>query len=744
MTGASGWVRRLAAAGLCATMFVLGACGGDAGPAIGNDAAVAPDDPVAGDGSGKPSGVPTEDDTAAGPPPFEPDPALGAGQRHLLGPDQWLAFDTREAATDAPALLLLHDLGASSLQWAPLVQQLPAAFGWLAIDLRGHGNASEPAAPLEPGQHVDDVLDLLAAQGPPRVTLVASGLGARVALELARRAPERVDRLVLIAADAGTSPTPDLQALRDELAADASQADTAFLGRWKDAAAIASGDLDRAAARTGTATWRQGLAALATPADSAGLSAIGQPVLRLLGLRDGLVGGAAGDLAAGLKADVGLTLEDAGRRVEAQSAGVVADLIVRFMSPRGTLHEAEERGLRTTIETNALTDGTVGRALVRDVTGEAFCDVRLVELEYQTVGAAGESTNASAAVGVPTGGHPECQGPRPLLLYAHGTSDDRGYDFFQSAEGFGGIALAMFAARGYIVVAPQYTGYGRSWLDYHPYLIADAQSADMVDALRAAETWLAGEGLARRSLFISGYSQGGYVAMATHRRIERELAGSITVDGSFPMSGPYALERTFTQILEGRPVQAAAPLVAFALEGYLRAQPSLAPLGRYYEPPYDTTADGLFPGTIDEQDAIARGLLPPFLLAGQGNPHLLRQDFVLDYLDTPGEPVREAFQRNSLLDWAPRAPMGLCGGGKDPLVFFDNSFAARDAFAARGVVVPLYDLNNSASLPGGRSNSMYLRFRSLFLFDSGLEAYHTALAPFCAHFARDFFQALRR
>jgi len=40
-------------------------------------------------------------------------------------------------------------------------------------------------------------------------------------------------------------------------------------------------------------------------------------------------------------------------------------------------------------------------------------------------------------------------------------------------------------------------------------------------------------------LFITGYSEGGYVAMATHKALQ---AAGAPVTASAPMSGPYALE----------------------------------------------------------------------------------------------------------------------------------------------------------------------------------------------------------
>ncbi len=742
------WLRRaLRSVAATGVLAVLAACGGGNEEAAPAAPAVASDSDTTGQGDDMPAvpGTPA--------PVFEPDPALGASKRFMLAPDQWITVDERAPAsapasgTATPTLLAIHDLGASSVQWRALIDASPSAWRWLGIDLRGHGNASDPDTPASTDTHLADLAALLDARNERDLVVVGSGLGARLAVRLAARLPQRIAKVVLIAAGDGSATSEALERLQARI--ERAPVDSGFVIDWRAAGGIIDDALGPPAFRLTTATWRAGLESLTTgltpPAGGGPVGLPAQPVLRLLGGDDGLLDPAAADaLASALPADVLQRRDAGGRYPELDAPAWTVERIARFLAPRGTLHDAREMGGSSIGQTNALTDGRVERALVRDVTGEAFCDVRFVQIEYQTVGAAGESTNASAAVGVPTGGHPECQGPRPLLLYAHGTSADRDYDFFTSAEGFGGVVLAMFAARGYLVVAPEYTGYGRSWLDYHPYLQAEPQSADMIDALRAAETWFLREGLARRELFVSGYSQGGHVAMATHRRIERDLVDEFTVTGSFPMSGPYALERTFSQLLGGRSAEGQTALVPFVVDGLLRADPALAPADRYFNAPYDTTARDLFPGSMDAEEALAAGRIPPYLLAAHGQPHLLRETFVTDYLAETENPLRRALTANSLLDWAPRAPLGLCGGGKDPLVFFDNSFVARDAFAERGVIVPLFDLNNSATLPGGRTNSIYLRFRSLFLFTDDLSGYHAALAPFCAHYARDFFASLRR
>ncbi len=66
-----------------------------------------------------------------------------------------------------------------------------------------------------------------------------------------------------------------------------------------------------------------------------------------------------------------------------------------------------------------LSGSQLGRELIK-LAFSPTCSVDTYHLEYDTVGARGEATTASAALMIPTGSHQRCQGPRPIVLYAHG------------------------------------------------------------------------------------------------------------------------------------------------------------------------------------------------------------------------------------------------------------------------------------------------------------------------------------
>jgi alpha/beta superfamily hydrolase len=399
---------------------------------------------------------------------------------------------------------------------------------------------------------------------------------------------------------------------------------------------------------------------------------------------------------------------------------------------RGTLLQSPPELLSTLTASSLLLELNVAaNPQLLSLSGAPVCDILMYHIEYATVGGANEPTSASGALMVPTGFGANCTGARPIVLYAHGTTTDRAFNMtdMQNAETL--FLAALFASQGYIVVAPNYAGYDTSTLDYHPYLIADQQSKDMIDALTAARAALpfASATLTKDSgqLFITGYSQGGYVAMATHRAMQ---AAGMKVTASAPMSGPYALAAFVDAVFFGE-VNGDAPISStLLLTAYQRAYGNIyADAVDVFEAQYATGIDSLLPSTTPRSQLYAQGKLPEFALfsstpptpafaditppqtpanlaevfaLGFGADNLLQNSYRLSYLQdaqknpdggfptvttglaapTPGLPWRQALQSNDLRNWVPTVPVLLCGGDADPLVFWLNTALMQDYWAS--------------------------------------------------------------
>jgi len=453
--------------------------------------------------------------------------------------------------------------------------------------------------------------------------------------------------------------------------------------------------------------------------------------------------------------------------------------------------------------------GSLANAQVLTLGGNVRCNVAVHRMQYATVGAAGEAATASAALMVPVGLDRRCRGPRPILLYAHGTSTDRDFNIadLRAQKNPEGMFMAAFAAMGYIVVAPNYAGYDSSTLGYHPYLVADQQSQDMIDALTAARGALPVVAAPITTsnngrLFITGYSQGGYVAMATHRAMQ---ARGMTVTASAPMSGPYALAAFGDAIFAGGVNSGSTVTSVLLINAYQRAHGGIyATADEIFEPQYASGIESLLPASVPRSALYAQGRLPkdalfslsppdavyadispatvpanlaPVFADGFGADHLIRNSYRLRYLRDaelspdgawpttldgapPAAPtlgLRKALRQNDLRNWTPTSPMLLCGGRADPVVFWSNTLLMEGYWAPRAPAtarISVLDVDSAATDgdPYAIIKERFARAKRLVAFsavaqgvtDGGAravaEVYHAPLvAPFCLAAVDSFF-----
>jgi 3-oxoadipate enol-lactonase len=132
----------------------------------------------------------------------------------------------------APVLMLAGSLGSTLAMWEP---QLPLAerFRLLRYDHPGHGGSPPAEGPLTIDDLGGGVVELLDELELERVSFCGLSLGGMVAMWLASRAPERIDRLVLCCTAARLGP-PEFWEERAELVRRegmAAVADT-VVGRW--------------------------------------------------------------------------------------------------------------------------------------------------------------------------------------------------------------------------------------------------------------------------------------------------------------------------------------------------------------------------------------------------------------------------------------------------------------------------------------------------------------------------------
>jgi esterase len=98
---------------------------------------------------------------------------------------------------DAPPVLFLHGIMGHRRDWDVLIDQLAASYRVLAVDQRGHGR-SEWTRSYRVAEMAADALALIEHLDVAPLPIVGHSMGAMVALLVAERRPELVDRIVLI------------------------------------------------------------------------------------------------------------------------------------------------------------------------------------------------------------------------------------------------------------------------------------------------------------------------------------------------------------------------------------------------------------------------------------------------------------------------------------------------------------------------------------------------------------------
>jgi 3-oxoadipate enol-lactonase len=100
-------------------------------------------------------------------------------------------------------VLLIGGLGADlNLHKAIITGLATRGHRVVAFDNRGAGRSDTPDVPYTIGMFAHDTLGLMDVLHLDRVDFIGISMGGRIAIELAARYPDRVDRLVLVATSA--------------------------------------------------------------------------------------------------------------------------------------------------------------------------------------------------------------------------------------------------------------------------------------------------------------------------------------------------------------------------------------------------------------------------------------------------------------------------------------------------------------------------------------------------------------
>ena len=312
---------------------------------------------------------------------------------------------------------------------------------------------------------------------------------------------------------------------------------------------------------------------------------------------------------------------------------------------------------------------------VLDATGEEFDfhlshSLEAFSVKYYTVDHKGNSILVSGALYVP-----QRRASLAMMSIMHGTVTARDHVASVSPESSTeGIIGLLTASMGYITMVPDYPGFGVSQMP-HPYLHAASLVPSVIDFIVATKEYcVENEVIYKDELFLTGYSEGGYLSLMVQKAIEEDYQGEFELTAVAPMAGPYDLEATFDKIFEDDAYSSPA-YVAYVLTAYNRVY-NWNRLNKFFKAPYAGIMNSLFDGS--NSWAQVENALPETL------EELMHPDFKDIYCETEGSCVLAAVKENTSLDWRPEAPVHFIHGDCDDIVFCMNANNAMEAFIANG------------------------------------------------------------
>lgn len=397
----------------------------------------------------------------------------------------------------------------------------------------------------------------------------------------------------------------------------------------------------------------------------------------------------------------------------------------------------------TTLTAAQIDAGTASSGL-QALTGKARCDVKVVSINYNTIGAKNEQTNSSGVFLVPTGA---CTASAPLVAYAKGTDVQRPRTLANPQDGETFLLASMYAAQGYAVVATDYLGFAKSTYSFHPYLHADSEATSVIDSIRAARNAASGVGATLSGkVMLTGYSQGGHSSMAAQRNGERDAATELNIVAGAHLAGPYNLSGSFklTQAIAGYQF-----FVPYLVTSWQKVYGDIySNVNSVFRAPYASTIENLLPNaSLNYTTLVTTGALPGANgeTPNQARDLLFQSAFITDVQTNNANPVFLAGKKNDLLGWTPRAKVMLCGGAGDPTVppAVHQSVMKAD-FDARGVTnVTSVDVDPLIRATFGVNGAAPTDPTSA-AFATYFGNYHgTYEPPFCHVQARAFFDTVK-
>jgi pimeloyl-ACP methyl ester carboxylesterase len=262
---------------------------------------------------------------------------------------------------------------------------------------------------------------------------------------------------------------------------------------------------------------------------------------------------------------------------------------------------------------------------------------------------------ASGVVCIPDGGI-----SYPILSFQNGTNTVYINAPSANVANYTVQMISGFAATGFVVVIPDYLGFGSSKEVFHPYLHKESTVTSILDLFRAVKEMSSKTELNLKlnsDLYLMGYSQGGLSTMQLHQAIEAKYSAEFNLKAVGSGAGPYNLTQ-LTDMIVTATTFSQPYYIAYIMKGFRSANAFANPYTDIFNEPYASRIDGLFNG-VNSGGAINDQLTTNMV-----------QLFTNEFKTTMNsnakfQIMRDALAASSVTAWKIKAPLILTHGQAD-------------------------------------------------------------------------------
>jgi pimeloyl-ACP methyl ester carboxylesterase len=305
--------------------------------------------------------------------------------------------------------------------------------------------------------------------------------------------------------------------------------------------------------------------------------------------------------------------------------------------------------------------------------------ISLYKIEYNTT-LNNEKTAVSGMFVIPA----DVSEQTPVVVYNHGTMyKNEAPSFCNTSNYYMDIGLCYIFASilKCAILIPDYIGYGISSHTEHPYIHAESLGQTSLDIIRAYidYTKITPEATpANKNVVILGYSEGGYVSVALHKRIQ-ETAPDINIVKTYAGAGPYDIENFVKEVLRQN-----HDLPSYSISSYLWV---LSTYKTYSG--YSRTYDLIFSEADNEilkNNSYSLGYLANYPI--NLNPqNLFQEEFINMILNDKDTEFDKILKENTLTDFVPSDSLILFHSEADSWVYVNNTINAYDKMRRKGAPV---------------------------------------------------------